>query len=308
MSPNLRPLSPQLQEAAKELGEDPRRLEKDIQHIKDWLKQQPHLTARTDDQWIVTFLRGCKFSLEKTKHKMDMYYTMKTAAPELFANRDPLEPKIQEILNAGFITYLPQLDKHGQRVTVLRLGQLDPKKVTGEDIFRMNFMGGDAALLQDDAAVLTGTVALIDLKGCSLSHAALFGPATVKKCTTVLQDAYPLRMKAMHFVNAPSFSEALTGLFLPLMKEKIRRRVVMHSNLDSLLEYFDKDILPNEYGGSAGPIEIVAAPWRKRFESLGEFFKEDGKYRSDETKRPGKPKTSSDLFGVEGSFRQLVVD
>jgi hypothetical protein len=33
------------------------------------------------------------------------------------------------------------------------------------------------------------------------------------------------------------------------------------------------------------------------------------KYRSDEKKRPGgRPKTQEDLFGLEGSFRQLNVD
>ena len=41
-------LSPELQEIArKELHEDPSRREKDIEHIRDWLKKQPHITART---------------------------------------------------------------------------------------------------------------------------------------------------------------------------------------------------------------------------------------------------------------------
>jgi hypothetical protein len=29
----------------------------------------------SDDQRLTTFLRGCKFSLEKVKQKLDMYYS-----------------------------------------------------------------------------------------------------------------------------------------------------------------------------------------------------------------------------------------
>lgn len=54
-----------------------------------------------DDWNILRFLRGCKFSLERTKEKMDMFYTCKTAVPEWFANRDPDEPKMRELLAMG---------------------------------------------------------------------------------------------------------------------------------------------------------------------------------------------------------------
>ena len=54
-----------------------------------------------DSQFLVAFLRGCKFSLERTKAKMDMYYTLKSALPEFFTNRDPMLPEIQKILKAG---------------------------------------------------------------------------------------------------------------------------------------------------------------------------------------------------------------
>jgi hypothetical protein len=46
----------------------------------------------------MTFLRGCKFSLEKTKRKLDMYFTMRAAVPEFFNNRDVTMPEMKEIL------------------------------------------------------------------------------------------------------------------------------------------------------------------------------------------------------------------
>lgn len=54
-----------------------------------------------DDQLLLTFLRGCKFSLERTKEKLDMHYTLKTMIPEMFSNRDPFDPEIQKVLSLG---------------------------------------------------------------------------------------------------------------------------------------------------------------------------------------------------------------
>jgi hypothetical protein len=49
----------------------------------------------------LTFLRGCKFSLEKTKAKFDLYYTVKAACPDWFQNWDPEDQKIKEMLALG---------------------------------------------------------------------------------------------------------------------------------------------------------------------------------------------------------------
>ncbi|XP_021933631.1 retinol-binding protein pinta-like, partial [Zootermopsis nevadensis] len=98
----IRPLSAELQAIAREeLNEDPARLEQDLKYLREWLAKQPHLIPRTDSQWLITFLRGCKFSLERTKSKIEMFYTLRTALPEFFTNRDPMLPEIQNVLKSG---------------------------------------------------------------------------------------------------------------------------------------------------------------------------------------------------------------
>lgn len=91
----IRPLSAELRHIAEtELNEVEERLPEDLQALRDWLAKQPHLKARQDDQFLVAFLRGCKFSLEKTKSKLDHFFTIKTMMPELFANRQMDERNI----------------------------------------------------------------------------------------------------------------------------------------------------------------------------------------------------------------------
>ena len=51
-----------------------------------------------------------------------------------------------------------------------------------------------------------------------------------------------------------------------------------------------------------------AAIWKKKCEDRREFLIAQSKMKSDESRRPGRPKTSDELFGIEGSFRKLNVD
>lgn len=45
-----------------------------------------------------------------------------------------------------------------------------------------------------------------------------------------------------------------------------------------------------------------------KLSSYRDWFKEQEDVKADESKRPGKPKTHDDLFGMEGSFKQLSID
>lgn len=98
----LRPLSSELQKIAiEELNEVPERIYEDIQKLRDWVLKQPHLKSRTSDQFLVAFLRGCKFSLEKAKEKLDKFYSLRATIPEIYKDRDLSDPKILEIIKTG---------------------------------------------------------------------------------------------------------------------------------------------------------------------------------------------------------------
>jgi hypothetical protein len=102
--PNVRAIHPDLAKLAQnECNEptSPDRIDDDLKAIRDWLVTNPHIRAKTDDQFLIAFLRGCKYSLERVKVKLDTYYTVRTAIPELMEYRDPLHPKIQQFFKNG---------------------------------------------------------------------------------------------------------------------------------------------------------------------------------------------------------------
>jgi hypothetical protein len=91
--------------AVDELNEVPERINSDIEGLRKWINQSPHLKSRTDDQFLVAFLRGCKYSLEKAKQKLDLFYTVRTHAPELIRNRDPMNENVLGMIRQGYKVY-----------------------------------------------------------------------------------------------------------------------------------------------------------------------------------------------------------
>ena len=58
----------------------------------------------------------------------------------------------------------------------------------------------------------------------------------------------------------------------------------------------------------ASVLSDAADYWKKKVEESPELLARQEKFRADESKRPGKPKTAEELFGIQGSFRRLDVD
>ncbi|XP_018393543.1 PREDICTED: uncharacterized protein LOC108772507 [Cyphomyrmex costatus] len=95
----------------------------------------------------------------------------------------------------------------------------------------------------------------------------------------------------------------------PFMKSELIDIIHLHSSLESLSEYIPVDALPNETGGKAGSVHELAEIQEKKFEDYREWFiLDESTGRVNEALRIGKSKTVNDLFGIEGTFKKLVID
>lgn len=64
-----------------------------------------------------------------------------------------------------------------------------------------------------------------------------------------------MKLKEVHVVNVSPFIDTIIGWVKPFLKEKIKNRIYVHSNLETLYEYIPKEVLPEEYGGTAGKLQ-----------------------------------------------------
>jgi len=168
----------------------------------------------------------------------------------------------------------------------------------------------ESAMDGDKQAVIRGIVLIQDFEGMTLSHTLSMSPAMIKKAMTVWQDAYPSRPKALHFINMPSVMESFFKMAQGFQKEKMRERNHVHpvGDYSKMQEDLGLEVLPTEYGGTNVSMSELRDYWIDQMDKNRDWLMEQSKYKTDEKKRPGKPKSHADVFGIEGSFRKLEID
>ena len=90
-----------LKVAQAELNEVPEKTMIHIETIRDWIKNNSQIKVRSDAQFIVAFLRGCKFDLDKVKQKLELFYSVRQKSPEIMHDRDTNNDRVIGMIRQG---------------------------------------------------------------------------------------------------------------------------------------------------------------------------------------------------------------
>ncbi|KAM7345753.1 alpha-tocopherol transfer protein-like [Cochliomyia hominivorax] len=297
--------------AEQELGEVPARISEDLQNLKLWIQQQPHLNARLDDQFLIQYLRGCKYSLEKAKAKIDLFFTLKSKFPEFSNPTDVNGAKFREMFNYGLGISLPRpLNDNGPRIYFMKFNDDVAKGLVDfDDLYSVPNAMHEIMMLEDPYACINGIIYVMDLKGITMTMASKYTPTFLRKLIQLYEKSIPLRIKGIHLINMPGFFHSVLSIVLPLMSEKLRQRITLNGqNYESLFKLVPKEYLPQYLGGENGSFEDLLKDYEQKWLEYDEYFKENANYGTNELLRPGKPIDFDGLFGLGGSFRKLDVD
>ena len=146
-----------------------------------------------DDKLLLYFLRGCKFSLERTKEKLDFFYSIKANCPEWFDNWNVDDDRVLGMVRQGLFIRLKGYDKEGRYVFVNRNGELNPDTQSVADQFRLFFIMQELIMHDCTQDSITGFSGIIDMDKMGLKHAALYTPSLGMKGTILNGDTFAKR-------------------------------------------------------------------------------------------------------------------
>ncbi|GLV36850.1 uncharacterized protein CBL_02315 [Carabus blaptoides fortunei] len=257
---------------------------KDINKVRNWMQNQAHL-PQISDEFIHLFLHACFYSVDKTKHCIESYFTIRTNNPFIFGNRDLFSDSIQTMMSLAHMARLPRLTPEGHRILVYRLADPDYRKMVFSEGVKAFCMVNDVILSED--GLVDGYIIVFDMKGVQLGHLARVSLPALRVFMHYIQDAHPARLKAIHVLHTASWINHVMRLLIPLARSDIMSILKFHQG--SVPDGVPLELLPEDYGGNEGLIErLHSEQYAMMIEKYQKWLLEGETLKVDESKRAKK--------------------
>ncbi|XP_049771502.1 alpha-tocopherol transfer protein-like isoform X1 [Schistocerca cancellata] len=245
----------------------------DIQSLRKWAAAERYLLT---EHQLRIFYHSCYFNVERTKKCINVYFSIRSGTPELFANRDIRRPELQMALSALNYAVLPVCDPAGHTIMLHSLCNYEPSRYVFSDGIKLLLMMIDACVHSDGMS--PGYVMLFDMKGVQSGHLTKLNISLLRKFFQYIQEGMPIRLHAIHIVNVVPIMGRIMSLTKPFMKKELLSLLHLHpaaDGYDSLYEFIPRNCLPRDYGGVLDCVEDLHADHVKRLAALQSLFSKD---------------------------------
>lgn len=118
--------------------------------------------------------------------------------------------------------------KEGYKLVYGRLINYEPSHFVYNDVMKYFSMVVDLWLYTEGTA--EGHVIIIDMTGVTFAHAGRLSPMGIKKYLYYLQEAIPIRLKGLHFINTNAVMDIILSMMKPFIKKELMD-VVRNKNI-----------------------------------------------------------------------------
>ena len=245
----------ELREVPEKRMESIRQLRKAIESYRRLPGEEDIVFKRTDNRFLLRFLRSRKFDQDRSLQVYVNYYKYRHKHREwLKEDASPDDPELKHIMESGVFAILPTPLKDGSRGLCLFPSRWDAATMDPLHCSRVFFHILDK-LMENEEAQVHGVSILDNAENSSLQKLYQFMRSEVWKLGIELQDAFPARFKGLHFINQPWYISLLMSAVRPLLKQKHRDRFHAHgTDVGSFYQYVEPENLFADFGGFLPPI------------------------------------------------------
>ncbi|XP_067141831.1 clavesin-1-like [Centruroides vittatus] len=251
--------------------------EEDLEEFREMVLKEEDLNSRTDDIFLLSFLRSRKYNKQRALELLRNYYSVRRNVAELKSHRPSA---IEHVLQAD-VTSSVFID-NGRLLIFGRASHWDTTKISAIDLGKSVLLHLDY-YLNDHRLQVNGLSYILDLKGLSWKHVICFTPRIVKLHITCFMKTLPVSYKSAHLINVNRYIFVILTLLWPFFPKKLRDRIHLHgSNLEALHKEIDPKYLPVEFGGTSESFDWSES--NQLMKDNEEFFRENEKYWNNEKK------------------------
>ncbi|KMZ07831.1 alpha-tocopherol transfer protein-like isoform X2 [Drosophila simulans] len=207
--------------------------------------------------------------VEETRKLIEVNYALRNRHPHLFIKRDPLDADSKRTFDYADILPLPGLTPDKCKVSLYCFRDFEASKMHHTEDTRAFFMVSDCRFVTpDDLAnpdVLSeGEVQIFDMKGTTMRHISRLTISTLRAYIKFLQLAFPVRLRAIHMINCPTYLDRIVSVVKPFISDEVFKLIRFHTqSINTLYEFVPREMLPEEYGGGAGSLEALRTHTQK---------------------------------------------
>uniref|UniRef100_A0A034WJZ8 Alpha-tocopherol transfer protein n=1 Tax=Bactrocera dorsalis TaxID=27457 RepID=A0A034WJZ8_BACDO len=234
-----------------------------VKVLENWIRTQPHLPQAIEKPVLERFLYSMFGDVAGAQRLLELNYALRNKYAHIFLQRDPTDQESQQLLQVADLLPLPGLTPDKNKLLLYRLIDFDADKFNFTASIKVFFMMADLRfVLPDEAGMCDGEVPIFDMAGYSLRHVARTVLSSLRVYMKFVQEAHPVRLKAIHVLNCPSYLDKVLTVVKPFIKSEVFKLIHFHlPNADTPYKHFPRDMLPEEYGGKAGTLADLKAKW-----------------------------------------------
>lgn len=229
----------------------------------------------TDQNYLLRYLYGTDFNAEEAFKKVKASAEHILECPEWYRKDGPLT--IKKIIDEGPRVILPDFDKEGRPIFLLKNGKLNPSTMPLYDVIAVDDVWLEAVLSKNPELAGKGLCVIMDIKDQNWRLSKWMQPNNVRQSMKKIENL-PFKDYKIHVVNNSWWISLAIKMTWPFLPQRYKDMIKFHfNNMESFYEYIDPKVLPPEYGGTK---ELTYAEiFEKLYARNDEIFRSYESYR-----------------------------